>query len=130
MPPEWSAYDHKNIIAAAERGGVAVMVIRVLAAGVIATDVRTGREGGVALDNDVGADERRMGKVVAILKPEYGERSQVAIRYALRNSGVSGVVVGVAEIEHLRLAIAAAEMGPLPEALLVELDGLADSNFR
>ncbi len=129
MPPEWSAYDHKNLIATAEGNGVAVMVIRVLAAGVIATDARTGKEGGVALDNDVEADERRMAKVLQLLNPEHGERSQVAIRYALRNLGVSGVVVGTAKIEHLRLAIAAAEMGPLPEDLLVELDRLADSDF-
>ena len=130
MPSTWSAYDHKNLIATAESAGVAVMVIRVLAAGVIATDIRTGKEGGVALANDVEADERRMAKVLPLLEPEHGERSQVAIRYALRNAGVSGVVVGTAEIHHLKLAIAAAEMGPLPDNLLDELDLLADSDFQ
>jgi L-galactose dehydrogenase/L-glyceraldehyde 3-phosphate reductase len=129
MPAKWSAYDHKNIIGAAAANGVAVMVIRVLAAGVIATDMRTGREGGVALNNDVASDEERMRKVLPLLKPEHGARSQVAIRYALRNPGVSGVVVGIAELEHLRLAVRAAEMGPLPAGLLAELDRLADANF-
>ena len=129
MPVNWTPYDHKNLIAVAKENEVAVMVIRVLAAGVIATDVRTGKEGGVAIDNDVESDERRMDKVLPLLKPEFGERSQVSIRCALRNSGVFGVLVGVAEIEHLRLAIKAAEMGPLPESMRAELNRLADSDF-
>ncbi len=129
MPSGWDAYDQQDLIATAAEHDVAVMVIRVFAAGVIPTDVRTGREGGVVMDNDVAADERRMAAVLPILKPEHGARSQVAIRYALRNPGVSGVLVGVAEIEHLSLALEAAEMGPLPDDLLHELDRLADRNF-
>ena len=129
MRHNWSAYDHKNIIAACANNQIGVLVIRVLAAGVIATDVRTGREGGVALNNDVESDVQRMKKVLPLLKPEHGARSQVAVRYALRNPGVSGVEVGMAELEHLELAIRAAEMGSLPDALLSELDDLADANF-
>jgi aryl-alcohol dehydrogenase-like predicted oxidoreductase len=129
MPANWSAYDHKNIIGACEENGVGVMVIRVLAAGVIATDIRTGREGGVALNNDVAPDVERMSKVIPLLKPEHGARAQVAIRYAMRHSGVSGIEVGMAEIEHLELALEAAEMGPLPDDLLAQLDELADANF-
>lgn len=129
MPPNWSAYDQQNIIGAAAEHGVAVMVIRVLAAGIIATDRRTGREGGVILHGDVAADEARMRAVLPLLTPESGQRSQVAIRYALRNPGVSGVVVGLAELEHLRLAVEAAETGQLPDALLEKLDELADSDF-
>lgn len=129
MQPNWSAYDHKNIIAACADNGVGVMVIRVFAAGVIATDVRTGKEGGVALDNDVASDEQRMKNVLRLLNPEHGERSQVAVRYALRNPGVSGIEVGMAEIRHLELAIEAAEMGPLSDDLLNKLDDLADNNF-
>ena len=129
MPPTWNAYDQQNVIAAAETHGVGVMVIRVFAAGIIATDARTGKEGGVVLQGDVAADEARMRAVVPFLTPDLGTRSQVAIRYALRNSGVSGVVVGLAELEHLRLSLEAAEMGPLPPAVLERLDELADSNF-
>ena len=129
MPSAWDAYDQQNIIATAAEHDVAVMVIRVFAAGVIPTDIRTGREGGVVLDNDVAADERRMAAVLPLLKPEHGARAQVAIRYALRNPAASGILVGVAEIEHLSLALEAAEMGPLPDDLLQELDRLAEANF-
>jgi aryl-alcohol dehydrogenase-like predicted oxidoreductase len=123
------AYDHKNIIRAAAENGVAVIVIRVLAAGVIATDARTGFEGGVALNNEVAPDEERMRRVLPLLKPEHGTRAQVAVRYALRNKDVSGIEVGIAEVEHLRLALEAAEMGPLPDDLYSQLDALADDNF-
>jgi len=37
--------------------------------------------------------------------------------------------IGAAELEHLRLAIEAAEMGPLPAELYRQLDALADDNF-
>lgn len=130
MPSNWSAYDQQNIIGAAEQNGVAVFDIRVFAAGIIATDNRTGREGGVVEDGDVASDTARMKAVLPLLSPELGQRSQVAIRYALRNSGVSGVVVGLAELEHLRLAIEAAEMGPLPADLYDKLDALADADFN
>ena len=130
MRSNWSAYDHKNIIATCQENGLGVIVIRVLAAGVIATDERTGKEGGVALDNDVDSDEQRMRNVLPLLKPEYGERSQVAVRYALRNPDVSGIEVGLAEISHLELAIEAAEMGQLPHDLLAKLDDLADNDFN
>ncbi|MDP6758786.1 MAG: aldo/keto reductase [Chloroflexota bacterium] len=129
MLSSWDAYDQQNLISTAAEHDVAVMAIRVFAAGVIPTDIRTGREGGVVKDNDVAADERRMAAVLPLLKPEHGARAQVAIRYALRNSGVSGVLVGVAEIEHLSLALEAAEMGALPDDLSAKLDRLADANF-
>ena len=129
VPAEYGAYDHRQLIDTAADHGVAVIVIRVLAAGVIATDTRTGKEGGVALDNDVAADEARMRAVLPLLESQHGARAQVAFRYALRHPGVSGIEVGVAELEHLRLAIEAAEMGPLPADLLDQLDELVERNF-
>jgi aryl-alcohol dehydrogenase-like predicted oxidoreductase len=71
-----------------------------------------------------------MNAVLPLLMQEHGQRAQVAVRYALRNPGVSGVEVGMAELEHLELAIGAAELGPLPDDLLSELDDLADANFE
>ena len=130
VPKTFTPYDHQQLIDAAAERGMAVIVIRVLAAGVIATDVRTGKEGGVVLDNDVAADEARMRRVAELLGPEHGARAQVAFRYALRHPGVSGIEVGVAELEHLALAIEAAEMGPLPAGLLAELDALVDRDFQ
>ena len=130
VPAGWSAYDYENIIGTAAESEVAVMNIRVFAAGIIATDARHGREGGLGIKaSSVSDDEARMQKVVPLLKPEHGQRSQVAIRYSLGHPGISGVVVGLAELEHLRLAVEAAEMGPLPDDLRGQLDRLVDSDF-
>ena len=54
----------------------------------------------------------------------------VAFRYALRHTGVSGIELGVTELGHLRLAIEAAEMGPLPDDLIAKLDARADADLR
>jgi hypothetical protein len=59
------------------------MVIRVFVTGVIAADVRTGKEGGVALANDVDSDVERMSNVLPLLKTGHRERAQVAVRYTL-----------------------------------------------
>ena len=69
VPAGYTGYDHDGLIDTAAEHGMAVIVIRVLAAGVIATDTRTGKEGGVALDNDVAADEARMRAVLPLLGP-------------------------------------------------------------
>ena len=129
VPENFSAYDQGQIIDLAAENGMGVMVIRVLAAGVIATDRRHGKEGGVVFNNDVAADEVRMRKVLPLLAPEHGTRSQVACRYALRHPGVSCIVFGFAELGHLGLALEAFEMGPLPQDLLARLDQLADTDF-
>ena len=129
VPAGFSAYDQQRLVDHAAEHDTAVMVIRVLAAGVIATDTRTGKEGGVVLDNDVAADEARMNRVLPLLRPEHGTRSQVAVRYALRHPGVSGVVFGFAEPEHLRQGIEAIDMGTLPDDLVAALDDLADRDF-
>ena len=105
------------------------MNIRVLAAGVIATDVRHGREVPVGPGSEVAADERRTAMVVEALGDEFGARAQYAVRYSLANPGVSGVLVGFAELEHIDLALEAIAMGPLPPEAMDRLDALTQTDF-
>jgi aryl-alcohol dehydrogenase-like predicted oxidoreductase len=60
----------------------------------------------------------------------YGTRAQTAIRLALANPDISGVVVGLAELGHLEEALAAAEIGPLPDEALAELHALYERGFE
>ncbi len=129
MPPSWSGFDFENLIESCVDRGLAVLNIRVLAAGVIATDRRHGREGGLFPGADVETDERRTAAVFAELKDRYGTRAQTAIRYALANRGVSGVLVGIAEVEQIDEALGAVELGPLPEDALALLDALYAGDF-
>ena len=123
-------HDNAGIITACRDQGTGVMAIRVLAAGVLASDVRHGREGPPMMDDSEIADEEaRAREAFGLLAMNaageipYGARAQVALRYVLANPDVSCAVVGLATIEHLALALAAADMGPLPAAAVAKLDG-------
>ena len=55
--------------------------------------------------------------------------AQAAIRFGLMNPGVSGVLVGFSRPEHIDEAVAAVDMGPLPDDVLQRLDALYASDF-
>ena len=129
MPPAWRGHDLHGLIAGCEAQGVAVMNIRVLAAGVLATDQRHGREVPMSDAAPIDTEEARARAVFARLGERYGTRAQTAIRFALANPDISCVLVGMAELAHLEEALAAAEMGPLPDVALRELREVYRSNF-
>ena len=60
----------------------------------------------------------------------YGTRAQTALRFALANPRIDCVVVGLAELSHLEEALAAAEMGPLPDEALAELRQVYAGGFE
>ncbi len=129
MPPAWTGHDFAGVIAACREHGVGVMNIRVFAAGVIATDERTGREVILTEDTALADEERRARAVFQALGEAYGTRAQTAIRFSLANPDVACVVVGLVELGHLDEALAAADMGPLPEEALRRLDALYQTDF-
>ncbi len=129
MPPGWRGQDFGGLLAACRTHGVAAMNIRVLAGGVIASDQRHGREVQITDDADLATEGERASAVFAHLGDRYGTRAQTAIRFALANPELACVVVGMAELAHLEAALAAAAMGPLPEAALAELRDLYASGF-
>jgi L-galactose dehydrogenase/L-glyceraldehyde 3-phosphate reductase len=121
VPAAWAEPDFTGVLAACREHGVATMNIRVLAAGVIATDLRHGREMPIVQGFDMAAEEARVRAVFDRLGDRYGTRAQTAIRFALANPDLSCVVVGFAEIGHIEEALAGAELGPLPEEALAAL---------
>jgi aryl-alcohol dehydrogenase-like predicted oxidoreductase len=129
MPPAWRGHDFGDLLATCRAGGIAVMNIRVLAAGVIASEVRHGREIAITDDADLATEEARARAVFARLGERYGSRAQTAIRFALASPDITCVLVGMAEMAHLEEALAAAEMGPLPAEALAELHDLYANNF-
>ncbi|MEM7025171.1 MAG: aldo/keto reductase [Pseudomonadota bacterium] len=117
----WSDPDFHGVLGACREHGVAAMNIRVLAAGVIATDQRHGREVPIMPGFDLSADEARVRAVFSRLGDSYGTRGQTALRFSLANPDLACIVVGFAEIGHIEEALAGAELGPLPESALAEL---------
>ena len=105
------------------------MAIRVFAAGVLATDVRHGREVIVTGATDVPTEERRARAVFAALGDAYGTRAQTAVRFVLADPDVSCAIIGLAEPAHLEEALAGAALGPLPEAALDAVNRVHAAGF-
>jgi D-threo-aldose 1-dehydrogenase len=129
MPPAWQGHDFRGLIAACKDNGMGVMNIRVLAAGVLATDQRHGREVPMMAKAAIPTEEMRARAVWRRLDERYGTRAQTAIRFALAEPRIDCVVVGLAELSHLEEALAAAEMGPLPDEALAELREVYERGF-
>lgn len=135
MPASWTGHDFTGLMEACVEQGCGIVVIRALAAGVLATDQRHGREVVMTGNSDIATEEMRaraamraLGLMATGMTP-YGTRSQAAIRFVLANRMVSCAEIGIAELAHLDQAIEAAEMGPLPREALDELERVYERNF-
>ena len=129
MPTGWSGHDFGQLVDACKAHDVAVMNIRVLASGALATDERHGREIQIIPDASLEREAERARAVFQQLGDRFGTRAQTALRFSLANPDLSCIVVGMAELDHLEQAIAAAEMGPMPADGLADLATLYDANF-
>lgn len=129
MPAAWTGQNMGGVIEACRANDVAVMAIRIFAAGVIATDERTGRESVLIADTSVPEDERKTKAVFDAIGAGHGTRAQVALRFVLSNPDVSCAIIGSSELHHIDEALAAEKMGPLPAEVLARLDALYRSDF-
>ena len=129
MPKGWTGQDFAGLIGTCKARGTAVMAIRVFAAGVLATDVRHGREIIITQGTEIAAEERRARAVFAALGNAYGTRAQTALRFVVTNPDVSCAIIGLAEPAHLEEALAGAEAGPLPRQALDALERLYAADF-
>ncbi len=129
MPQAWTGHNLGGIIEACRTNGVAVMAIRIFAAGIIATDERTGRESMLTANTTLVEEERKAKAVFDTIGVTHGTRAQVALRFVLSNPAVSCAIIGSAELHHVDEALRAAAMGPLPADVLALLDALYESDF-
>lgn len=129
MPAGWAGHDFSGVMAACKRQDMAVMNIRVFAAGVLAAEARHGREVVVTEQSDLDAEARRARAAFAALGAGYGARAQTALRFSLANRDLACVVVGLATPEHLDEAITAQAMGPLPPEAIARLEDVYASGF-
>jgi L-galactose dehydrogenase/L-glyceraldehyde 3-phosphate reductase len=123
LPPGFSGDDYKNLIGAAAEHDVGVFNIRVLAAGAVVGPEAAGR-GEATPGISVEEALERMSKVRDVLEGEEGTVVQKAVRFALTNRGISGVLVGFSTLEHIDEAVASVDMGDISPVALGELDAL------
>jgi len=129
LPPGWSGHDFAGIIDTCLTHGVAMMAIRVLAAGVLASDSRNGREIVLTKGSELAQEDRRAGTVFDALGRGGETRAQTALRFALSNPDLSCAVIGLADIPQLDEALDAQETGPLPSEALAALRQLYENEF-
>ena len=131
VPPSFPAYDYRGLIDRCAGRGMAVMNIRVLAAGMIASGEDPGRPtGGLSPGSEAASDAARGRIVREVVGSDHGTMAQVAIRYVLGNRSVSGALVGFSTLEHIDEAVGAVEMGPLPPEVIDRLHRLQDADFE
>jgi D-threo-aldose 1-dehydrogenase len=129
MPRGWSGQDFGGLMETCRAQDLGVMAIRVFAAGVIAIDRRTGRESPSAEDADIAKEERRTRAVFDAIGMEHGTRAQMALRFVLADPHVSCAIAGLSEISHIDEALAAVDMGPLPQPVIAQINNLYADNF-
>ncbi len=129
VPRGFPAQDYGDLIGLAARHGVGVLNIRVLAAGAIAGQEPPGPAAGLSPGSSAQADMERAARLRQALAGLPGSAAQTAIRFALMNPGVSGVLVGFSRLEHIDEAVAAVDMGPLPAQVLEKLEELYRTDF-
>jgi len=116
------AHDYGRIAARAVSRGMGTTVLRVLEAGLLA---QNSREAPSELQN-VNAERARS---LAFLQDGDATLVPAAIRFALSNSGVSTVLVGISETAHVDAAADAAERGPLPPDQLTQIEAARARDF-
>src|SRR5687768_7478941 len=129
MPKAWTGHDFGGVIEACKAHGVAVLAIRIFAAGIIATDERTGRESILTANTTHAEEEHKTKAVFATIGDGEGTRAQVALRFVLSNPDISAAIIGSAELQHIDEGLEAEKRGPLPPQVLARLDKLYETDF-
>lgn len=130
MPSGWSGHDFAGVCAACARHDVAMMGIRVFASGVLATDVRHGREIALTENSALDVEAARAKVALHALGTGHGTRAQTALRFALANPDFACFVVGLGEPSHLDEVIAAEAMGPLAADVIARLEAVYASGTQ
>jgi len=122
--PGWSTTDFNGLLHRCAAQDMGVMGIRIFAGGHLASSERHGREVAITGNAENAAEEARASAVWDVLGSKYGTAAQTALRFGLACPLLSTIVVGIGETRHLDEALAAAEMGPLPDAAMADLEPL------
>lgn len=129
MPADYTGARFDGVLAACERNQVAPMAIRIMSAGVIATDSRHGREAPLTAGDTVASETEKAAKIAAALGDRYGSRAQAAVRFVLGEPRFACLVVGFEKIDYLNEAIAAQKMGALPAQASAQIQAVYDAGF-
>jgi len=128
-PRGWPAQNFSGLIATCKQQGTAVMNIRAMAGGALASAERHGREVVIASGAELDRDFARAAAVREALGSEFGTPAQTALRFSLANPDIACIDFGIATLAHLDEALDAYAMGPLPDEAVRRLEPLWATDF-
>ena len=132
VPVGFGALDYGRLIDRAAEKEMGAAVIRVLAAGALTSNPDAG--GGSSPEplspgSDYAVDLERAEKVKFVVDGGIKSLTQAAIRFALMKPGVSTVLVGFSNVDHIDEAAGCSGAGGLSEEAMARLRKLWDNDF-
>jgi aryl-alcohol dehydrogenase-like predicted oxidoreductase len=124
VSPNFGTTDFRGILGACYAHGLGVFGIRILAAGVLATNERHGREIPITENSDPDAEAARADAAWRVLGKRDEDHAATAIRYALAEQKISTSIFGAASLQHIEVAFSAAFDGPLEAEAVNKIDSL------
>ena len=126
-PAGFDMPDYDRLIDVAAGKQVGIIVIRVLAAGALTGTsarhpVAVPTVAPIGSGRDFQQDESRAGQFAFLVDDGFADTMpEASIRFALSNPGVSTVLVGYSDLDHLEKSVEYAAKGPLPAEALARL---------
>lgn len=130
LPPHYPAQDYGRLFQHTKKAGVGVIAIRVLAGGALSGSVERHPIAspppepiGSALSYE--ADVERARRLLPLVQEGFAASlTEAATRFAISQSAIGTILVGIATPQQFEMALAAVEKGPLPPAALERLSAL------
>ena len=126
-PTSFDMPDYGGLIDLAAEKQVGIIVIRVLAAGALTGiterhPVAVPTVAPIGSSKDFQQDESRAQEFAFLLDEGFADdMAEASVRFALSNKGVSTVLVGYSDLDHLEKSLQYASKGPLPAEALARL---------
>jgi L-galactose dehydrogenase/L-glyceraldehyde 3-phosphate reductase len=130
LPPGFAAQDMRGLMTRAQAKGVGVIGIRILAAGALSGEawrhpIAVPDVAPIASGADYHADLARARRLLPLVQEGYaGSLVEAAVRFAITPGAMSCALIGLASLEQLEAAAAAALIGPLSAEAMVRVGEL------
>lgn len=133
VPAGYPADDFKELLAVAARNGVGSIGVRVLAGGALSGSEARHPLGmpsvaPIGSDTDYATDVGRAFAFQPLVEAAHAASlPELAVRYAVSNTTLSTIEIGIATQEELQRAADAVNKGPLPKEALAEIKSIQES---
>lgn len=131
LPAGYPAQDYGRLFDHAQRAGVGVIGIRVLAAGALSGTtarhpIASEPPAPIGSASSYEGDLARGRRLLSLVQEGHaGTLAEAAIRFALTHPAMGTILVGMATIEEFQASLAAVRKGRLPQAALDRIAGLS-----